>query len=524
MIGAAVLGMTAGALAQFDGPAPLAWRWAATARQAPLGSPVVDGNTVFVPVGARIYALDKETGNKKWQFPLVEAIDGQFTSGAVMSQGLLIAAADNKNIYAVDPVSGEGKWQHQALTSIIGKPVVSGKFLVYAMSDNTLMAVNLENGEAAWKAPYRVFDGIAGQIGAHDANVLFFTNAFELRCISVASPDKTIWRNKFTVVGYDAEPVVYGDTIYVNTGQYVAVVNAATGRSSKQTPIGEELAFSPAISPEGAMVVTREGKAIFLDTNLRPTRKVTDLGSLAVVKPSAVGKMFLVPTSNGALNLLDPKTGEVVWSYLIRPMNAGAAAAPATDPGGSMSGPKGSNNGAGAQTPQRVIAVPASGPATLAGNTLLVLARDGSLLAFDKESGVDLTAPSVRMTWPAPGDMVNGQTLEIIFKIDDEATGVNAKTLKIDINGVDMKYTFGRDGYAVIRISQLSENRSLSPGRANITVRVADWLGNATTATFGLTIDNTLKPVTRPSSADAPGNNKGGAGDRGGGPAMGGGG
>src|SRR5688572_10761475 len=110
MIGTAAMALAALAPAQFECPAPLSWRWAASTRVSPVGSPIVEGNTVYVAVGQRIYALDKDTGNKKWQFPVSEPINGYFTSGAQMAEGLIVAAADNKNIYAVDP-SGELKWQ-----------------------------------------------------------------------------------------------------------------------------------------------------------------------------------------------------------------------------------------------------------------------------------------------------------------------------------------------------------------------------------------------------------------------------
>ncbi|HVL40028.1 MAG TPA: PQQ-binding-like beta-propeller repeat protein, partial [Fimbriimonadaceae bacterium] len=58
----ALLGASAVALAQFNGPAPLAWRWAQPTPVAPIGQPLVDGNTVIVAVGQRVHALDKDSG------------------------------------------------------------------------------------------------------------------------------------------------------------------------------------------------------------------------------------------------------------------------------------------------------------------------------------------------------------------------------------------------------------------------------------------------------------------------------
>jgi hypothetical protein len=70
------------AMAQFDGPAPLAWRWSQSTTVRPNGSPLVDGNLVYITVGQRMFALDKDTGNQKWKYPQVEPIPGYFPQRA----------------------------------------------------------------------------------------------------------------------------------------------------------------------------------------------------------------------------------------------------------------------------------------------------------------------------------------------------------------------------------------------------------------------------------------------------------
>jgi hypothetical protein len=148
----------------------------------------------------------------------------------------------------------------------------------------------------------------------------------------------------------------------------------------------------------------------------------------------------------------------------------------------------------------------------LDGDTMLVLAQDGSLLAFDKNHGVDLTPPSVKMTWPTPGDLVSGQPpLQLVFKIEDEASGINTKTLKILVDGQEMENEFGRDGLAIVRVSSLGKNKPFTDGRKTITVIVADWLGNEARKDFTLVIDNTLRPLTPPAQTQ-PGQGAGGGG------------
>ncbi|RYG47582.1 hypothetical protein EON79_06930, partial [bacterium] len=64
-IGAAALAAVS-ASAQFNGPAPLAWRFLQPTTVAPSGSPLVNGDNVYTSVGGRVFAIDRISGNLKW--------------------------------------------------------------------------------------------------------------------------------------------------------------------------------------------------------------------------------------------------------------------------------------------------------------------------------------------------------------------------------------------------------------------------------------------------------------------------
>jgi outer membrane protein assembly factor BamB len=521
-VGLVLLGLTAGATAQFDGPAPVAWRWVQPTPVSPVGSPVVEDGTVFVAVGQRIYALDKTNGNSRWRFPLGEPIDGYFRSGLTKSGNTLIASADNGNIYAVDAATGELKWTYTSQIRFLGRPVVAGAFVVTALSDNSLMAVNMSDGQAAWSMPHRVFDGIIGQIASHGSNVIVLTGANAMYSLNTAN-QRADWTARFTTLGVDSQPVIVGETIYVNTGPFLAAVHAGTGRArwQAQNRLGEDFVLAPAVAGGNVLTVTREGRAfIFNESGRQVNAQPIELGSLPATSPSVVGNLLAVPTTNGALNLFNPTTGELVWSYTIRTPVAAGTTGGGGGGGGmpGMEGAGGRGTGGGGGQPaagQRTTApVRAAGPAVESGGTLLVLAQDGSLLAFDREYGVDLTPPTVTMLWPTQGMQTSSQPpFELMFRIEDEATGVNENTLKIEIGGTEMKHEFQRDGTAIVRISALGENRPLPNGRQEVVVTVSDWMGNETRAVYAVFIDNTLPRLQRPAGTDPP---AGGGGGRGG--------
>src|SRR5437588_3741861 len=184
-----VLGPATAAKAEFDGPAPLAWRWAQSATVAPSGTPLVDGNAVYIAVGARIYALDRETGNQKWKFPTVENVDGYFQGSPVMCDGVVVTETGH-TVYGIDPATGLQKWYFKlpdAQTSIVGQPVATTKSVVFKLGEENLMAVNGADGKATWPNPQHVYDRLKGNLGSFTDSVFFFTQANDLDRMNVLS-------------------------------------------------------------------------------------------------------------------------------------------------------------------------------------------------------------------------------------------------------------------------------------------------------------------------------------------------
>jgi outer membrane protein assembly factor BamB len=519
LIGFALATLAGSSSAQFGGPTPLAWRWSHSTAVSPNGAPLFQGDNAFVAVGNRVFSLSKKSGNMNWRFPPSEGIPGHFRNGIAMSADTVVAPGDNRVIYGIEAATGRSKWQYTSPVSFARNPVVCGKFALIALSDNSIVCLNTDDGLPAWEMPYKIFSGIDGYIAANETNLFYMTGNSELVSFSVVNK-KVNWIQRLTQVNGDSAPVLHGNKIYINSGSFVAAVNMG-GSISWQFNTGSFLSHSPAVSEDGIMVVTRDGQALILSTSGQPkSRKFIELGSVPVASPAAVDKSFIVPTSNGGLNMIDSSTGEIKWTYLIRPIGKLYAS------GGGGTGGLGSGAGGGERV--QVYTIPASGSPVLNGSTLFVLARDGSLLAFDKDLGVDVTGPNVKMVWPNPGDQVSGQPpLELIFKIDDEAVGIKNSTLKITVDGKDLDYSFGRDGYAICRITTTGKNRPLSDGRRVVTVQISDWLGNATKAEFSLMVDNTLPKLQRPSNTPgtggpglpgggSPGGGRGGGGGGGG--------
>lgn len=528
-----ILAISSASFAQFDGPTPLAWRWAQSTSTSPGGDVVYGADTVYAAVGRRVYALDKSSGNQKWRYPVGDPYGANFRNGCVAGEGVIVASADNKTMVGIDMASGQLKWQYNAPQAIVGSPVVCGKFVVVALGDSSLMAVNLSDGAQAWSGTERIFDGILGSLGAYNDNVLVFTQTFQLFSINVGNK-KVNWQSRFTSLAPEVSPTVFGDQIFVNSGDFLTAISASNGAVRWQSNLGEPLAFAPAVSTEAVAAVSRDGMAYLVNrTNgQRINRKGIDLESLPVVSPSAVGGYFCFPTSNGSLNVVDPK-GNVVWNFIMRPQtNYLQPATPGGETGGGLAGgPSGAGRGGGLSggpsaggrggggglsgggsgggssaptTPPTYVV--AACPVGLEGQTLFVMARDGSLLAFDKDLGVDLTAPRVRMLFPNPGEQVSNQPpMELLWRITDDATGVNPATIKVDSGGKALDYRYTRDGFLSVEFGGDSKNMTPPLGRLTITITVSDWMGNQSKTDYSVICDATVsKPLGRASDKAKP--------------------
>lgn len=535
ILAAGALAATAAGLAQFDGPAPLAWRWSEATSASPSGTPAVDGERVITAVGGRIYCLEKDTGNLVWRYPAGEPLTGNFRTGALLSGRTVLAATDQRILYAINADSGQIVWQYTNIEPIIGAPTVSGSAVAFPTASGQLVGLGLNDGQPLWGGPVKLNDRVFPNLASTPTGIVALTSR------SVITVDgntgRPRWTQNFGSLSSSCVPVVYGDSIFVTSGTYVVALRSASGMVRWQQNTNEPLVPGVAAGPEGVIAVAQAQRAFVFDGAGRPlARRGFPISIKPGGTPSFAGRYALIPSAGGTLLMLDPKSGETVWTYTIPAITRTQSTASGGDgalgglggpggPGGPGGGRAGGGPGVGggggaAGGAQGTSLLPATvataGPAVVAGSSLLVLAQDGSLLAFDKVSGVDLTAPSVKMLWPTAGDQVSpNPPAELVFKIEDFSSGINPATVKCTMNGQNFIITPDKDGIYRVLILAGTQNKSLPVGRCVITISATDWLGNKADVSFVLQVDPAIdRPLGGPKPADTTG---GGAGFGGGG-------
>ncbi len=517
MISKVSLGMIAmalgtGAFGQISGPVPLAWRWQAPSRGVPPATPAVDGDWIFQNSGGRIFCLDRTTGTQKWKFPNVDPIPGNFRTSLILSGDSVIGFSDSKIVYAVNKSNGEIKWTKTLDTAVSGQPILIGNTIVFISGGNRVMAIDANSGNSLWENGFLVLDGISSGLAGYRNSFIFISNKNRLVSVDLATQKINYTVPPFQALTSGTTPTVVGDQVFVNSGRYLIALNADAGSVNWQKPVAGRLTSSPSANKDIVWVFMSDNggqAAAFTTSGDLLTEKPIVFGSNPVGTPVALGTKAVVGLVSGGFALLDTKEG-VTWQYSIRPNPEYKVIPASSTTGGSngnFGGPGGGGLGGGGlggggQASGEGITPPTVAPSAgmvVASDTLLVPVRDGSLLAFDKTLGVDLTAPKVSMRFPNPGDQVSGQPpLQLWFKVEDDATGIKASTLNVEIDGKKVDAVLDPTGFVTVRFSVTGKNKPLSDGRKSIVVTVSDWIGNVRKAEYFITIDNSLNPVKLP--------------------------
>lgn len=515
-----------------NGPLPLSWRWFAKTNFAPNAQPAISEGTLFVPVGRRVYALDAATGNQKWMFPMADEAGGDFSTSPAIVGDVVVAANSNGFVYAINRATGGSSWSY-AMAGTAATDVIAGDKTVYVFTtDDKVVALDASNGAKVWTSDYSMDSNLVGDPIYADGNLIFFVSSGKLVALSTTTK-KPAWSVSVDSTNREGGPVAYGQSIYVVSGSQVAQVNPRNGRTGWVIPFPEKIAAGAAITEKGGVVATENGNVYTfpLTGRVNPKIQPVKLNGYIGGSPQAAGSNVLIRLRNGALVLIDPSrgNGEVIWEYTTLPIPGTVRKAAAASGGGSSGGRMGGGGLAGGgQQPSTVAVeyVAILGPLTITDNSIFGLAEDGSVFAWGGAFGVDEIGPSITMLNPPPGSALWGQPdTDFYFKLEDQQTGVMSKSIRVTMNGQDMKFEYKPgSGSLFARIRQPGStepgaNAPLSDGRKVIVVSASDWAGNVTEKSFTVIIDNTLydKPPTPAGGGGGRGGGGGGGGGRGGG-------
>ena len=109
-------------------------------------SPTVVAGIVYIGAdNSNVYALDAQSGEKKWTFHT----KGPVASSPVVVNGVIyVGGLDNRdsndtNMYAIDAESGKQKWSFQTGGSVYSTPAVVNNIVYIGSADGKVYAFGL---------------------------------------------------------------------------------------------------------------------------------------------------------------------------------------------------------------------------------------------------------------------------------------------------------------------------------------------------------------------------------------------
>ena len=198
-----------------------------------LSSPAVAGGVVYVGSGDHnVYALDAETGARRWTFPTGDVVH----ASPAVSNGVVYVGSWDRNMYAIEVASGRELWRFQTgndtttynQIGIASSAAVAGGTVFFGCRDGHFYAVDAATGRLRWSHDNRMGWVIASP--AVKDGIVYFPTADGARFKAIDGNSGTL---KY---GIDAKnisfssPAIVNDVVYLGTSDgWMHALDLATG-------------------------------------------------------------------------------------------------------------------------------------------------------------------------------------------------------------------------------------------------------------------------------------------------------
>ncbi|KAB1194127.1 PQQ-binding-like beta-propeller repeat protein [Haloferax sp. MBLA0076] len=186
-----------------------------------------DGDTVFVGASQRptpetdpdnvydrVYALDRVSGNRRWQVSIAKSDDPDawaVPDAVVVDSGRVFVSTEQSELVVLDASDGSVRWRRRFGDSNhrLALPVVAGDS-VYQQASRTGYVLDVETGTERWRAPAERRPAVAG-----DAS--YWIDGLTL--VARATSDGSVrWKRAIPTEGCPRTPRVGDGVLYVPVG------------------------------------------------------------------------------------------------------------------------------------------------------------------------------------------------------------------------------------------------------------------------------------------------------------------
>jgi len=290
--------------------------------------PVVDSDTVYVG-GDGLYALDRETGAKRWEFRVGE---NRAFSGPAVGDGVVcsVNAAEYHNVlYGVNAADGSERWSHELDGQMLDSPVTVVEGTAYVTGPDETVAIDVSSGEREWAS--------SPGMGVEDNSVPAITDdtVYVSDSAGVRALDRTDGTERWTYdISDSLSPVVSDGRVYVAGYQgdqwRVVGVDTETGTGKWQVPLGDaDIDNSPTILDDKLFIQAGSLHAIDVETGEELWTSPHGPSGFYLNPPVTDGeRLYIVNSDNDYAAALDPEDGGLQWRFDLQESGGGAGTMP----------------------------------------------------------------------------------------------------------------------------------------------------------------------------------------------------
>ena len=307
----AILLVTFSAFAQTPGTLKWAFRGAGRIYSCPaIGR---DGTIYFGSDDHKLYALDGETGVKKWEF----LTGGLVREAAIDFQGTVYFGSEDGKVYAVNGQTGSKVWEFVTGGRVFFSPAVGrGDRSLYVASWDSHKVYGLDTQTGAKRWEFLASGGVYSTSIGRDESAVYMTGEEKIYALDNATGAKK-WEFQTRGVIYPSVSQGKDGTLYVVNDGTLHAFDDLTG-ARKWGVVLSCNSSSPSIGIDGTIYVGGSDRKVHAVDGQTGTKKWEFLtgGDTDSSSPvlGADGTLYIT-SGEGKLHALDARTGVQAWEF-----------------------------------------------------------------------------------------------------------------------------------------------------------------------------------------------------------------
>lgn len=284
-----------------------------------------------------VTATDKTNGSTLWQ----ETVRASLSAGPSTNDGLVFIGGREGRVIALRQTDGKEIWNVQVSSEVLSPPTATHGVVLVKTIDGQLTALATNDGHALWHyqqtEPALILRGGSAPQVVHDDVIAGFANG-NLAKLTLHD-GSLLWQEVVAIpegsfaiqrmVDIDADPVVYGNRVYVAT--YQGRISALE-LSSGKTLWTHDISSFTGLTVDGQRVYVSDATsnlwAFDADSGTVDWRQ-TQLVARNITGPTAIGNYIAVGDQEGYLHWVNKQDGHFVARDRVN--SYGVLAAPITD-------------------------------------------------------------------------------------------------------------------------------------------------------------------------------------------------